>query len=133
MLNYCSIALETGVASLANGSARVIVSKTADEESGSRTEAITAVKLEVENVLEGEGGLRALFLGSSLVSSVSFELIVVYKASSPTTYPHLISATLDDLSYDTIIILNPYLSHSHSTSRTSVSSSDASPGYLTWT
>ena len=60
-------------------------------------------------------------------------LIVVYKASSPTTYPHLISTTLDDLSYDTTIILNPYLSHSHSTSRTSVSSSDASPGYLTWT
>jgi hypothetical protein len=53
LLDYHSIVLETGVASLANGSARVNAGKTADEESGSRTEAITAVKLEVENVLEG--------------------------------------------------------------------------------
>jgi hypothetical protein len=55
LLDYRSIALETGVASLANGSARVNDGKTAGEESGSGTEVIAAVKLEVENVLEGEG------------------------------------------------------------------------------
>lgn len=55
LLDYRSIALETGVASLANGSARVNIGKTAGEESGSGTEAIAAVKLEVENVLDGEG------------------------------------------------------------------------------
>lgn len=55
LLDYRSIALETGVASLANGSARVNIGKTAGEESGSGTEVIAAVKLEVENVLEGEG------------------------------------------------------------------------------
>ena len=55
LLDYRSIALETGVASLSNGSARVNIGKTAGEESGSGTEVIAAVKLEVENVLEGEG------------------------------------------------------------------------------
>ena len=55
LLDYRSIALETGVASLANGSARVNIGKTAGEESGSGTEVIAAVKLEVEDVLEGEG------------------------------------------------------------------------------
>ena len=55
LLDYRSIALETGVASLANGSARVNIGKAAGEESGSGTEVIAAVKLEVENVLEGDG------------------------------------------------------------------------------
>lgn len=55
LLDYRTIALETGVASLANGSARVNIGKTAGEESGSGTEVIAAVKLEVEDVLEGEG------------------------------------------------------------------------------
>ena len=53
--DYRSIALETGIASLANGSARVNIGKTVGEEGGSGTEVIAAVKLEVENVLEGEG------------------------------------------------------------------------------
>jgi exosome complex component RRP42 len=55
LLDYRSIALETGVASLANGSARVNIGKTAGEESGSGTEVIAAVKLEVESVLDGDG------------------------------------------------------------------------------
>ena len=55
LLDYRSIALETGIASLANGSARVNIGKTVGEEGGSGTEVIAAVKLEVENVLEGEG------------------------------------------------------------------------------
>jgi exosome complex component RRP42 len=55
LLGYRSIALETGAASLANGSARVNIGKTAGEESGSGTEVIAAAKLEVENVLEGDG------------------------------------------------------------------------------
>ena len=55
LLDYRTIALETGIASLANGSARVNIGKAAGEESGSGTEVIAAVKLEVENVLEGEG------------------------------------------------------------------------------
>lgn len=55
LFDYRSIALETGVASLANGSARVNIGKAAGEESGSGTEVIAAVKLEVENVLDGDG------------------------------------------------------------------------------
>ena len=78
LLDYRSVALETGVASLANGSARVNVGKTAGEESGSGTEVIAAVKLEVENVLEGEGvdGGRIVCTVSWFVSvSPSFFLL----------------------------------------------------------
>jgi exosome complex component RRP42 len=120
LLDYRSIALETGVASLANGSARVNVGKTAGEESGSGTEVIAAVKLEVENVLEVEGvdGGRIACTVSWFVSdSPSFSFLLSFgltndcKASSPAAYPHLTSVALDDLSYDMTIILNQCLSH----------------------
>lgn len=55
LLDYRSIALETGVAPLANGSARLNIGKNGGQESGSGTEVLAAVKLEVENVREGEG------------------------------------------------------------------------------
>ena len=116
LLDYRSVALETGVASLANGSARVNIGKTAGEESGSGTEVIAAVKLEVENVLEGEGvdGGRIVCTVSWFVSySTLFFLFFAEgcKGSSPAAYPHLSSMALDDLSYDMTIILNQCLSH----------------------
>jgi len=82
LLDYRSIALETGVASLANGSARVNIGKTVGEESGSGTEVIAAVKLEVESVLEGEGvdGGRIACTVSWFVSdSTSFSSLKVAK------------------------------------------------------
>ena len=119
LLDYRAISLETGVASLANGSARVSIGKTVGEESGTRTEVIAAVKLEVENVLEGEGvdGGRIACTVSWFVSnstpffSFASEFTKDCKASSPAAYPHLSSAALDDLSYDLTIILNQCLSH----------------------
>jgi hypothetical protein len=68
--------------------------KTADEESGSRTEAITAVKLEVENVLEGEGGPRALFLGSCVFFLLPFLLSLLTIAKSAHQQHILISLLL---------------------------------------
>ena len=116
LFDYRSVALETGVASLANGSARVNIGKAAGEESGSGTEVIAAVKLEVENVLEGEGvdGGRIACTVSWFVLIFSlflFELPKHHEGSSPAAYPHLSSTALDDLSYDMTIILNQCLSH----------------------
>lgn len=119
LLDYRSIALETGVASLANGSARVNIGKSAGEESGSGTEVIAAVKLEVENVLDGEGvdGGRIACTVSWFVSGFAFPSLYFSpfakdcKASSPAAYPHLSPAALDDLSYDLTIILNQCISH----------------------
>lgn len=119
LLDYRSIALETGVASLANGSARVNIGKTAGEESGTGTEVIAAVKLEVENVLDGDGvdGGRVVCTVSWFVSDSAFSSLFCLsfakdcKASSPAAYPHLSPAALDDLSYDMTIILNQCLSH----------------------
>lgn len=116
LLDYRSVALETGVASLANGSARVNIGKATGEESGSGTEVIAAVKLEVENVLEGEG-----MDGGRIACTVSWFVLVFSlfplglpkhrKDSSPAAYPHLTSTALDDLSYDMTIVLNQCLSH----------------------
>jgi len=75
----------------------VNIGKATGEESGSGTEVIAAVKLEVENVLEGEGAD-----GGRIACTVS---------CSPAAYPHLSSTALDDLSYDMTIILNQCLSH----------------------
>jgi exosome complex component RRP42 len=77
LLDYRSIALETGVASLANGSARVNIGKAAGEESGCGTEVIAAVKLEVENVLDGEGvdGGRIVCTVSWFVSDFVFPFL----------------------------------------------------------
>lgn len=53
--DYRTVLLETGVAPLANGSARINIGK-APQEGGGGTEVIAAVKLEVENVADsGEG------------------------------------------------------------------------------
>jgi exosome complex component RRP42 len=67
LLDYRNIALETGIAPLANGSARLNIGKTGGQESGTGTEVIAAVKLEVENVREGEG-----VDGGRVVCSVSW-------------------------------------------------------------
>lgn len=48
LYDYRSIAIETGVAPLANGSVRVNIGK--NSSSGGGTEVLGAVKLEVENV-----------------------------------------------------------------------------------
>lgn len=54
LADYRTIFLETGVAPLANGSARVNVGKAA-QEGGGGTEVIAAIKLEVEDIQSGDG------------------------------------------------------------------------------
>jgi exosome complex component RRP42 len=52
--DYRTVFLETGIAPLANGSARVNLGKNTHE-GGGGTEVIAAVKLEVEDVETGDG------------------------------------------------------------------------------
>lgn len=96
LLDYRSVALETGVASLANGSARVNIGKTVGEESGSGTEVIAAVKLEVENVLEGEGvdGGRIACTVSWFVSSILPFHFRPLKLAKPVHQQHILTSPL---------------------------------------
>ncbi|KAI0338118.1 ribosomal protein S5 domain 2-like protein [Trametopsis cervina] len=96
LADFRHVFLETGIAPLANGSARVNVGKAAHE-GGGGTEVIAAVKLEVENVQAGEGTE-----GGRIVCNVS---------CSPTAYPNLSSNALDELQYDYSTILHQTLSH----------------------
>lgn len=54
LLDFRTVLLETGVAPLANGSARLNIGKIA-REGGGGTEILAAVKLEVEDVETGDG------------------------------------------------------------------------------
>ncbi|KZT30239.1 ribosomal protein S5 domain 2-like protein [Neolentinus lepideus HHB14362 ss-1] len=96
LLDYRPIALEIGVVPLANGSVRLNIGKSTHEGAGG-TEVLAAVKLEVEDVVNGDG-----VDGGRVVCSVS---------CSPAAYPHLSSNALDDLSYDMTTVLNQTLAH----------------------
>ena len=54
LLDFRTVLLETGVAPLANGSARLNIGKMA-REGGGGTEVLAAVKLEAEDVESGDG------------------------------------------------------------------------------
>ncbi|KAG2017575.1 cytidylyltransferase [Coprinopsis cinerea AmutBmut pab1-1] len=97
---YRIVALETGVAPLANGSARVSIGGRTSVEGngGGGTEVVAATKLEVESVDEGEG-----VDGGRVVCTVT---------CSPAAYPHLSSNALEDLQYDLTTIIDSTLSHS---------------------
>ena len=95
LLDYRSIALETGVASLANGSARVNIGKTAGEESGSGTEVIAAVKLEVEDALEGEGvDAGRIACTVSWFASTSTSVLSLLKVAKPVRRQHTLISPL---------------------------------------
>ncbi|KAH9929162.1 uncharacterized protein B0H18DRAFT_997850 [Fomitopsis serialis] len=90
------VLLETGVAPLANGSAKLNIGK-ATQEGGGGTEILAATKLEVEDVELGDG-----VDGGRLACSVT---------CSPSAYPHLSANALDELQYDLTTILHQTLSH----------------------
>ncbi|KAG1736916.1 ribosomal protein S5 domain 2-type protein [Suillus paluster] len=96
LTDFRTIALESGIAPLANGSARLSIGRNAHDGGGS-TEVVAAAKLEVETVGDGEG-----VDGGRVICSVS---------CSPTAYPLLSSNALDDLQHDMTSILNSILSH----------------------
>ncbi|KAG5652870.1 hypothetical protein H0H81_003300 [Sphagnurus paluster] len=90
LLDCRSVALETGVAPLANGSARLSIA--------GATEVIAAAKLDVETVDDGTEGRD----GGRLICTVS---------CSPSAYPNLSSSTLDDLQADLTSLLHTTLTH----------------------
>lgn len=94
--DYRTVLLETGIAPLANGSAKVNLGKN-PEDGGGGTEVLAAAKLEVENIESGAG-----VEGGRLACSVT---------CSSAAYPHLTSNALDDLQYDYTAVLHQTLSH----------------------
>ena len=66
LLDYRAVALETGFAPLANGSARVSIGRSPNE-GGGGTEVIAATKLEVESIAQ-DGGVD----GGRIVCTVSW-------------------------------------------------------------
>ncbi|KAH9946586.1 ribosomal protein S5 domain 2-like protein [Amylocystis lapponica] len=96
LLDFRTVLLETGVAPLANGSAKLNIGKS-PHEGGGGTEVLAAVKLEVEDVEHGEG-----VDGGRIVCSV---------LCSPSAYPHLSSNALDELQYDLTTLLHQTLAH----------------------
>ncbi|KIK67313.1 hypothetical protein GYMLUDRAFT_156011 [Collybiopsis luxurians FD-317 M1] len=89
--DFRAISLETGIAPLSNGSARLNIGRNPHDGSGG-TEILAAVKLEVET--SGDGG--------RVSCSVT---------CSPSAYPHLPSGALDDLQHDLTAVIHSTLSH----------------------
>lgn len=71
LLDFRTVLLETGVAPLANGSARLNIGKMAHE-GGGGTEVLAATKLEVEDMETGDG-----VDGGRVVCSVSWCVSVI--------------------------------------------------------
>lgn len=99
LTDYRSIALETGVAPVANGSARLCIGRNLNDNGGG-TEIIAATKLEVETISidessEGREGGR----------------FVVNVSCSPAAYPHLTQIALEDLQHDLTTILHTTITH----------------------
>ncbi|KAF9005209.1 ribosomal protein S5 domain 2-type protein [Cyathus striatus] len=88
LLDFRSVALETGVAPLANGSARISIGRSQHDGAGG-TEDVE------ESESEGTDGGR-------LVCTVS---------CSPAAYSHLSSGALEDFQYDLTTVLHQTLSH----------------------
>ncbi|TDL17100.1 ribosomal protein S5 domain 2-like protein [Rickenella mellea] len=99
LLDYRHIALETGVAPLANGSARISIGDGPHGIGGGipGTEVLAAVKLEVEDVQTEEG--------------VDVGRVVCSVSCSPSAYPNLTNNALDDLQSDLSSVLQQTLSH----------------------
>ncbi|KAJ8591265.1 hypothetical protein M405DRAFT_860676 [Rhizopogon salebrosus TDB-379] len=102
LTDFRTVALESGVAPLANGSACVSIGKNAYN-GGRGTEVVAAAKLEVESVGDREG-----VDGGRVICSVS---------CSPTAYPLLSSNALDDLQHDMTSLLHATLPSDHSTEK----------------
>ena len=110
---YRAIALEPGVAPLANGSARLHIGRNDDGSGG--TEVLAAVKLEVETSEDGgaDNGRIACTVSCFVVFSSSLQRTSwpYLEDSSPTAYPNMSSGALDDLQHDLSTVLHQTLSH----------------------
>jgi exosome complex component RRP42 len=112
LTDYRPISLETGVAPLANGSAKLNIGRNPHDGSGG-TEVMAATKLEVETVEEGgKDGGRVVVTVTWSVRSFLNDLFTDTNASSPAAYPNLSSNALEDLQHDLTTLLHTTLSHS---------------------
>ncbi|TFK25832.1 ribosomal protein S5 domain 2-like protein [Coprinopsis marcescibilis] len=93
--DYRAVALETGVAPLANGSAKLNIGRNPHNGSGG-TEVVAATKLEVETLEEG---------------AVDKGRVVCTVTCSPAAYPHLSPNAVEDLQYDLTTVINQTLAH----------------------
>ena len=119
------IALETGVAPLANGSARVSIGRAGQgrdrlaEGGNGGTEVVAAVKLEVDGIGEGQDGGNVICSVSWYVFTSHYQVSVCLQrqrtncppSSSPAAYPLHSSPALDDLQSDLNSLLASVLSH----------------------
>ena len=115
LVDFRTVSLETGVAPLANGSARLSIGRNPHDGSGG-TEVLAAVKLEVETIdhqsSEGvEGGRLACSVTWYIISCSLCARNHLHLFSSPSAYPQLNSSSLDDLQHDISSILSETLSH----------------------
>ncbi|KAF9448035.1 ribosomal protein S5 domain 2-like protein [Macrolepiota fuliginosa MF-IS2] len=99
LTDYRSVALEAGVAPLANGSVRLSIGRNINDNGGG-TEVLAATKLEVESISIGESSEGRE--GGRFIVNVS---------CSPAAYPHLTQNALDDLQHDLTTILHTTLTH----------------------
>ncbi|CAA7261950.1 unnamed protein product [Cyclocybe aegerita] len=97
LTDFRTISLETGVAPLANGSARLSIGRKPHGGSGG-TEILAATKLEVESIRPGSEGVE----GGRVACTVT---------CSPAAYSHLSSNALDDLQYDLTTVISTTLTH----------------------
>lgn len=123
--DFRPISLETQVAPLANGSARVSIGGATLNGVGGGlpgTEVLAAIKLEVEDVVKGNG-----VDGGRMVCSVSWFVLLILRVgylkiyciytiyvcrySSPSAYPNLNGNAVDDLQHDLTATVHDALSH----------------------
>ncbi|KAJ3569097.1 hypothetical protein NP233_g5277 [Leucocoprinus birnbaumii] len=99
LTDFRTIALETGVAPLANGSARLYLGRNLNDNGGG-TEILAATKLEVETI-SADGSTEGCEGGR----------IIVNVSCSPAGYPHLAQTALEDFQHDLTTILHTTLTH----------------------
>jgi len=93
LIDFRTIALESGIAPIANGSARVSIGKNA-QDGGGGTEVVAAAKLEVESVGDGEG-----IDGGRVVCSVSWCAFLATSSKEKTGQVAMIVLPLPTLSF----------------------------------
>jgi len=110
--SFRNIALETGVSSLANGSARLSIGRNFHD-GGGGTEVLAATKLEVETDEEGNNGRIVCNVTwcVPILNGFQVRIINLAKISSPAAYPHLSTPALDDLQHDLTTVIHQTLTH----------------------
>ncbi|KAG9049996.1 hypothetical protein FS837_008176 [Tulasnella sp. UAMH 9824] len=116
LLDFRSIAVETSVAALANGSGRAVLGGTGSNNIGlgdPSSEAIVAVRLEVEDI-DSSSGVGLTCSVTWWVPDQNYPSVPAFNTlfSTPSAYPHHTMPQLDDLSSDLSALLQQALQSS---------------------